>query len=68
MKASNALSESFLRNHPAEAALVLEDVDEKPLARFFSHLDPIAAARVFEQLDPEVAAECLGRIDRKSVV
>ena len=61
MKALNALSESFLRNHPAEAALVLEDVDEKPLARFFSRLDPIAAARVFEQLDPQVAAECLGR-------
>lgn len=62
MKALNALSESFLRTHPTEAALALEDVDQKPLVRFFSRLDPGAAAKVFEHLDPEVAAECLGHM------
>lgn len=62
MKALNALSESFLRTHPAEAAVALEDVDEKALARFFARLDSEAAAKVFEQLDPEVAAECLCRM------
>lgn len=62
MKAMNALSESFLESHPTEAALALEDVDQKPLARFFARLDPGAAAKVFEHLDPEVAAGCLGRM------
>ena len=62
MKALNALSESFLQAHPEEAALALEDVDTKPLARFFSRLNSGAAAKVFEQLDPEVAAVCLGHM------
>lgn len=62
MKALNALSESFLQDHPLEAALVLDDVDEKSLARFFRRLSPGAAANVFENLDPEVAAGCLGEM------
>lgn len=62
MKALNVLSESFLQTHPEEAALALEDLDQKLLVRFFSRLDPGAAAKVFEQLDPEVAATCLGHM------
>lgn len=59
MKALNALSESFLANHPTDAALALEDLDQKPLARFVSRLDAGAAAKVFEHLDPELAAGCM---------
>ena len=62
MKALNALSESFLENHPTQAALVLEGVEEKALALFFSRLAPRVAGKVFEHLDPEVAAECLRRM------
>lgn len=60
MKALNALSESFLESHPAEAALALEHVELKSLARFFAPLTPEAAAKVFEHFDPEVGAGCLG--------
>ena len=48
MKALNALSESFLENHPTQAALVLEGVEEKALALFFSRLAPRVAGKVFE--------------------
>ena len=60
MKALNALSESFLESHPVDAALALEDVEQKSLARFFAGLAPEAAGKVFEHLDPEVGASCLG--------
>jgi magnesium transporter len=60
MKALNALSESFLESHPVDAALALEDVEQKSLARFFAGLAPEAAGKVFEHLDPEVGAGCLG--------
>ena len=62
MKALDALSESFLARHPLEAALVLEGVEEKTLARFLGRMEPQAAGRVAEHFDPEVTAACLGRM------
>jgi len=62
MQAFNVLSEAFLETHPTEAAITLEGVEQKRLARFLSRLTPKAAAKVFEHIDPEIAAECLGRM------
>lgn len=66
MKALNVLSESFLQTHPMEAALALEEADQKTLAQFFSRLAPVAAASVMEHLDPEIAGGCLGRMTPRS--
>lgn len=62
MKALNTLSETFLGAHPTEAALVLEGVEEKALARFLSQMDPQAVGKVAEHIDPEVVADCLSRM------
>lgn len=66
MKALNALSESFLQTHPLEAALALEEADQKDLAKFFGGLTPAAAANVMENLDPEIAGGCLSRMTPRS--
>jgi len=53
------LGESFMRAHPVEAALALEDVDPKVLARYIDRMPPEQSAPVLEFLDNEVAAACL---------
>lgn len=53
------LGESFMRDHPVEAALALEDVEPKELGRFISRKPADQTAYVLEYLDNEVVAECL---------
>lgn len=59
MKVSVSLGESFMRAHPVEAALALEDVEPKELARFFGRIPADQTASVLEFLDNEVVAACL---------
>lgn len=53
------LGGSFMRAHPVEAALALEDVEPKELARFFTRVAADQTAAVLEYLDNEVVAACL---------
>lgn len=59
MNPHSRLGASFLRNHPAAAARVLEDFPAEDVAKFLAAASPSTAQPVFAHLTPGFAASCL---------
>ena len=59
MTVRSKIGETFMRAHPVEAALALEDAEPKDIARFFSRMPADLCAPVIEYLDNGLAAESL---------
>lgn len=52
----------FLRNHPADAARVLEAFPAPDVAQLFDTIDVKSVAEVIEQMAPAAGAECLAAL------
>lgn len=63
MKTTNRLTMSFLRQHPQDAAHVLEQLPLDMRASLFNAIPPEVAARVLQHFLPAVAAETIKAID-----
>ncbi len=62
MRAANALTQQFAREHPADAARVLEPFPAEMATALLQALGPALAARVLEHMLQGPAADCMARL------
>jgi len=63
MNPHTRLGAAFLKNHPAEAAHVLEDFPAEHAAKFLAAESPVTAERIIEHFSPGFAVSCLLSIE-----
>ena len=63
MKATERLSEAFLKRRPQEAARFLERIPLDALSAFVAAQDPPTSAAVLQSMAPGMAAACLAAMD-----
>ena len=63
MERAPDLIHSFIRDHAAEAARVLENHPLHELTGFFAHIPPDLSAALFETMEASTAAACLERME-----
>jgi len=68
MNPNNPLTDSFLIQHPLEAAHVLEMLPLESAAAFLAAIVAERAAPVLRKMDPDTAARCLAYMDEKAVM
>lgn len=63
MNPHSRLGATFIRNHPAAAARILEDYPAESVAQYLAVANPTTTRRVIEYFTPGFAASCLGAIE-----
>jgi magnesium transporter len=63
MNPHSRLGATFLRNHPAAAARVLEEFPAEDAAHYLAVANPVTAKHVIEHFTPGFAANCLSVIE-----
>lgn len=63
MNPHSRLGATFLRNHPAAAARVLEDFPPESAAQYLAVANPVTSRYVIECLTPGFAAQCLSTME-----
>ena len=63
MNPHSRLGATFIRNHPASAARILEDYPAESVAQYLAVANPTTTKYIFEYFTPGFAASCLGAIE-----